>query len=117
MQMPAREHAPLHPANPHPPAACADSPAPPVAKGGAQAPGQAMPAGELVTRPRPETATVIRSGALTNVAVAVVGPLTANVHNGEVPEQPPDHDENFQPALGTARSETCSPLSSWRDVH
>ena len=59
-----------------------------------QAPGHEMPAGELVTLPLPETATVARTLALTKWAVALAAAEIEMVHTGVVLVQEPLQLEN-----------------------
>lgn len=108
--MPA--HAPCQPVNFHPAAGFAVRCTDVEAKVVVHTPGHEMPAGELAIVPRPETAAVTRNGASTNVAVASASALIESTQDGALPEHDPPQCENFQPAAGTATSDTVVPLST-----
>jgi hypothetical protein len=79
--------------------------------------GHEMPAGELVTLPLPETATVARTLAFTKCAVALAAADIEIVHAGVVLLQEPLQLENAYPAAGTAITESVVPLSSAIESH
>src|SRR5262249_13147749 len=110
---PARR--PLQPAKRQPFAATAFSVTVlPPAKECVHAPVQAMPPGELVTRPLPVSLTVMRSGTRTNVTAAVSAAEIVSAQPRVVPEHPPDHEPTGHPLGGTATTVTIVSLSSRR---
>src|SRR5438552_450837 len=111
VQAPRPLQAPLQPAKRRPRAGRAVSRTDvPAANARVQRPGHEIPAGELVTRPLPTSATRTVCGSRSKTAVTVFGPSIVTVHGSSLqsPVQPPSR----QPAAETALSWTESPLSS-----
>ena len=103
------EHAPLKPEKLYPEAADADSVSPvPSLKLAVQVPGQAIPAGLLITVPLPDTVTETCAGGIARKVAETEVSLDKTIRHDE-PRQAPPKLLNVYPETGVAVRDTAVP--------